>query len=191
MPSFISREWNGYKIRVIPNYEDKWRSFLWDTFRHELIPYLWGADISFDLKVKLPQHHDKTEIIKYEWRLYTRDDKEVLKFDEGIICEGIIQFSQTKSEWSFSKRVTGDVIRLPDRRRRKLAAINLGCISITDQYKLKMRFSDKNGTTSSDMVMAEFTIKDRDDVYLQMWWILVGAGVAVVAGIIGFMFGIR
>ncbi len=61
MPSFIIREWNGYKIRVVPNYADNWRSFLWDMFRHELIPYLWGADIIFDLRVKLPHHHDKKE----------------------------------------------------------------------------------------------------------------------------------
>lgn len=191
MPSFISRDLNEYKVRVVPNYEDNWRSFLWDMFRHELIPYLWGADIVFDIRIKPPKHFDKAEIIKYEWRLYTKDDKEIVKFDEGVDHYGTIQFSNTKSQWSLSKRVPGDVIRLPDRQCRKLAAINLGCISSTDQFKLKMIFTGNDGNSSPDMVMAEFSIKDRDEVYLQMWWILVGAGVAFIAGLTGFLFGIR
>lgn len=53
-----------------------------------------------------------------------------------------------------------------------------------------LRFANKSGVTSDQMVMAEFAVKYRDDFYLQLLWILVGAGVAIVAGIIGYMLGI-
>jgi hypothetical protein len=48
-----------------------------------------------------------------------------------------------------------------------------------------MRFSDSAGITSEDMIMAEFTLKDRDEFSLNFVSIGIAAFLGAVFGIIG------
>jgi hypothetical protein len=181
MPAFIKRNWNGYRIQLLPH--DTIRNFVFIVFKHEIIPYLWGADIHFDLGIVTPEKHNIAEELSYDWECRNESRQETIRKGKGIF-----QFSDTMP---LKKAIDGGTYRRSKTGFRKFKAISLEGISATDHYRIKMKFTDKHGISSEDMVTAEFTIKDRDDYYTQFLWLLVGGGIAIVAGVIGYILGVK
>jgi hypothetical protein len=60
MADFIQIEWNGYKMKVQPNANDRLRRFLAEFGLDGLVPYLDTSNIYFDMRVFMPkQKHAK------------------------------------------------------------------------------------------------------------------------------------
>jgi len=180
MPAFIRCKWEDYRVAIIPSMSDKKRKALFIITKHELIPYLWGANIYFDLTVIPPKNYNSSRTIEYSWKLYKKEDKSPVKTSRGTF-----RFSEVKSP---RKPITGDIVRGWNGWHRngfiKFQAVNLGYISATDQYKVTMQFNSEDGTMSEELPMAEFTIRDRDEFYTQIMWALIGAGLTAFGGIV-------
>jgi hypothetical protein len=164
---------------------DTLRNFLCVVLKHELIPYLWGADIRFDLGIRSLRNRDITGAIAYEWECVTDDESMIVS--KGI---GVFPFFHASPLTEVFKASPTGVIRTWQKYGfRQLEAINIGCISTTAHYKLRMTFTDEEGQVSEQMIMAEFSIKDRDDIYLRILQIGVSAVVAGVSGFVGYLIG--
>jgi hypothetical protein len=198
MPTFTSLNWNGYKIKIWPS--DPMRMAVYHILRCEFIPYLCEVDIVFDIRIQTPRKFDRTEIINYHWELWSREKESIIDKGEGIFKgEGTFQFTNIKPSKKARKATTGDMIQpclqLPFSKTvfRKLRAINLECVSGTDHYEIKMRFTNIVGISSVPEVGARFVIKDREDFNIQLVLLLVGAFAglvcAVIGGVIGYIFG--
>jgi len=72
---------------------------------------------------------------------------------------------------------------------RKLRTIDLGHVSPLKQYRVDMRFKDKASSFSEYVTMVEFTLKDRDDFYVNLWLVLVGTAIGAAFGVIGTIGG--
>jgi hypothetical protein len=163
MPIFKEQRWETYKIKAQPN---NWlRALLGFFSRHDVIPYLYGTDILLDLIIfKTDRKADKE--INYEWELFSSiDEKTVLKHGQGKLT--------INYPYSINER-----------------AIEIIDLSVCQQYKVKLRLSNINGTSNS-MTVAEFTLKDRDDFYVnRILPIFIVAIFGFICGFIGWLLGI-
>jgi hypothetical protein len=84
MPAFFMQDWNGYKIKIVPN--DRIRNFVRILLlTHDILPYFYGP-ISFDLKITTPPKKDMSnETIDYKWTLCSSRDEKQIKSGEGKI----------------------------------------------------------------------------------------------------------
>jgi hypothetical protein len=178
MPAFFMQDWNRYKVKIVPN--DSIRNFVRTLLlSHDILPYFYGP-ISFNLKITTPPKKDvSNQIIDYKWALCCSRDEKQIKFGEGKI-----QFTDIKP-YDTEKNKKGDMTRINKTVFSKIGAIDLGHMSILDQYKITMNFSDSAGITSEDMIMAEFTLKDRDEFSLNIVSILLAAFFGAAFGILG------
>jgi hypothetical protein len=161
MPHFLDTRWKGYTIQVRPN--DKLRRLIRKLFFHtDLLPYLYGSYILFDLIVIPPKCstiiEEKLEII---WRIL---------FDDGTILE----------ENHLEVKIHGN--------KKQTLKIETGLIDKPAQYKFALKVvkdgEDKNSEKWNTMVL--FTIKDRDEFYAQSLYLLIGAIVGGIIAIIAF-----
>lgn len=178
MPSFIMQNWNGYTMKIVPHDFIR-RNIRLLLMNHDIIPYFYGP-ICFDLKIAIPKGKNKSEkIIRYKWVFCCSKDESFMKSGEGNI-----EFTHAKP-YDPEKVKKGDVARLNKTLFRKVGAIDLGHVSIQDQYKVLVNFIDSAGDSSGDMIMAEFTLEDRDHYSLNMVSILFGALCGAFFGILG------
>jgi len=194
MPRFITRQWNDYQIRLTPN--DNTRNTIREIIgRRDIIPYFYG-EIAFDLAVAVPRNKIKelanTEI-EYEWQFVQSKDDVSIKSGKGTITLA------SKKVFNFRKAKAGDTTHygyygfawFKYKTFRKIQAIDLGHVSKLDQYKIVMRAFNKTETLIDNKVMLEFTLQDLDVHTMTILYLTIGAGIGIIAGIIGYMFGIH
>jgi hypothetical protein len=79
MPAFIDQNFGDYLVKVTPNDT---------TRRYDILPYFYSAYINFDLSLRIWNKRQlrnklKNDTITYEWRLCSKDGKEVYHSDIG------------------------------------------------------------------------------------------------------------
>lgn len=188
MPYFAMQRWNGYAIHLISR--DYTRNIIRECLlKHDIIPYFYGP-MSFDLHIKAPKELP-SKSIKYEWSLLSSDDGKEIKKGEGVM-----PLTYT-NPFQMETAKEGDATHYPrlpwdkHRKLRKIKAVDLGHLSKLAQYNIQMRFTDDGQNVSPCMIMVEFTLKDRDEFYLNAVLLLIGALIAVMAGSIGYLLGVR
>ena len=168
MPSFRLQNWNGYQVKIMP--QDSTRLF----FR--FIPYFYGP-ICFDVSIWVPKNKNvKNEMIGYEWVLCRSKDDTTVKKGKGTI-----RFAEAK-QYDSRKVKNGDMVRQTKTKFSRIGGVDLEHMSILDQYKILMSFSDSAGNSSEFMIMMEFTLEDRDHYSLNVVSALLGAVAGAIAG---------
>lgn len=194
MPRFITRQWNDYQIRLTPS--DNTRNAIREIIgRHDIIPYFYG-EIAFDLAVAVPRRKLKklaNSEMDYEWQFIQSKDNVVIKSDKGTMTLA------SNKVFNYRKVKAGDTTHygfygfawFKYKTFRKIKTIDLDYISKLEQYKIVMRVSDKTNILIDNKVMLEFTLQDLDIHTMNVLYLVIGAGIGIIAGIIGYMFGIR
>jgi len=159
MPTRKSVQWNGYAIHISAERRDIPR---WLPFIGPIVPYFWDTDINLDMVVYPPKSIERTAetTLQYKWELHDSDDK-VVRGDED----------------SYSLK--------PSFGKRKLRAIRIGHLKPQQCYRLSIILTDIYGATSEPLEIATFTIKDRDELYMQMFITIFAI---IMALIFGFLF---
>jgi hypothetical protein len=195
MPRFENLQWRDFYINLIP--ADNTRNLIRNILgRRDVIPYFYGK-IRFDLGIAIPKKRQKSlqgEEIKYEWFFCSSKDDKVIKSDIGVMTlKSIKAFNYTKSKSGDVNHYGFEFTRVwfTHRMFRKVHAIDLGHVSKLDQYKVIMNFTDQLGNTSGNIIMLEFTLQDLDIHTMTIIYLAIGAGIGIIAGIIGYMFGIH
>ena len=154
MPRYQELKWQGYTVRIAPPMGDLPRQL-------PLMPFFWDTDIKFDMIAEAPKDIPETTelFLKYKWELRDLDDK-VIKHDQE----------------SYDFKALGG--------RRKHDAIKVGFLKPQQCYRLSIILTDIYGTTSESLPILTLTVKDRDEVYTQIFIALI----AIIMGIIlGFV----
>jgi hypothetical protein len=195
MPIFTTQQWGEYLIRLTPR--DYLRNIIREILgRRDVIPFFYGP-LAFDLGIAIPRSKAKVladEEIKYEWWLCTSKDSKQVKTGEGMM-----PLTSSKA-FNLKRAKNGEVTHygfffdwniswFKHKKFRKISAVDLGHISVLNQYKIMMQFTDKAGNKSERMIMLEFTLEDRDHYSLHIISLFVGAGIAVLFGIVGAIIG--
>jgi len=160
LPAFQTQQWEGYSIRIEPS----------DTLRilsFDLLPYFYGTNIRLSLLASRKNRNvDKN--IKYKWMICSPDEQQIFKTGQGdFTIASTCKYLQS----------------------RKRYAIDIGYLSIPAQYKVKLQLI-AGGNTSNHMTVAEFTLKDRDDFYTQIFWPTFTATlIALFFGLLGGFLG--
>jgi hypothetical protein len=140
-------KWGNYKLQLQPPPTDKRSAIIIN-----LLPYFWDSEIKFDLVITLKNKKLNPDTITYEWELIDIDGA-VLKKDSGAVP---ISHLTIFKDWV-----------------RKDLAISLGYLHPNKHYKLFMKFTDVYGNNTREL-MGAFTIKDRDEYYMQLLILIVG-----------------
>lgn len=162
MAQFLDRDFWGYQVRLRP---DDWlRKRLVVPKLHfvALFPYFSGSVIHFSLHIK-PSKEIRGQpptTLKYTWYLSKRDDKEPCNNDSGV----------------------AEVADKGDKKR-----LSLGSFPFTDEYKLDLEIT-RDDELQSDNV-ANFEVTSRADFNLKFLWLLVGAVLTIIGGVIGYFIG--
>jgi hypothetical protein len=153
MASFKQMQWNDYRIHLMPARKDP-RALL-----SSLLPYFWDTEIVFDMEVS-PQKRKRTdEVLKYQWEL--RD------LDENILKRGYGDVDIPHTPLFGKKWI------------RKERAIALGNLHPHRFYKINITFSDLI-QTSELLLASTLSVKDRDEMYMQLFILLIGIGFAFI-----------
>ena len=159
VPHLKRTRWGDCIIQVQPP-DNSLRSWLIIN----LLPYFWDSEISFDLVVSVPKKRRRhSEFWKYEWSL-TDLDNHVLKNGKDVI-----ELSRTT--------IAKDWVR-------KQRAIYIGNLHPNKEYKLSITFTDEQGGQSNPLQPATFTVKDRDEIYMQIFVALVVIFMGIIIGVI-------
>jgi hypothetical protein len=124
-----------------------------------LLPYFWDTEIVIDMEVKPTKKKTTDDILKYQWEL--RD------LDENIIKKGWGEVNIPHSTILGKKPIHAE------------RAITLGNLHPHRYYKIYITFSDSM-QTSERLLGGTLTVKDRDELYMQLVILLLGIGFAFV-----------
>lgn len=154
MPRYRELEWQGYTVRIAPPMGDVSRQL-------PLMPFFWDTDIHFDMIAESPKDMPKTTelSLKYKW--------ELLDLDDRVIRSG-------QNNYVFN----------PITSTRKHHAIEIGFLKPQQCYRLNITLTDIYGSTSEPLPILTFTVKDRDEVYMQIVVALVGIVVGIILGFV-------
>lgn len=163
MPNFKSPKWNNNTIKVRPPETD----FLRSADLLHLIPYFWDTDISLDLMIQPsnPKSLKIEEEWEYRWELRNLDD-EIIKNGIGTINMNPKQVK--RNFWA-----------------RKIRAIKLGYLKPGQQYVLYLYLIAGQFGRSEPLKMVTYTIKDRDEYYIQLLILIIGIGFAFILWALG------
>ena len=149
MARFGLIRWNDdYMIRVIPARSDI-RSIITN-----LLPYFWDTSIALGIRVRALKKRPKDDLLKYQWELQELDETTSAKKGYGEI--GISHTSILGNKWIEKDR-----------------AIILGNLHPHRYYRLFITFSD-SAQTSERFLAGTLTVKDRDEMYMQAFILIVG-----------------
>ncbi len=146
MPSTKSLKWAGYKISVLPTDSDI-RSYV------KLLPYFWDTEVTCDIELQVLNKNIHDAVWDYQWELADLDNN-ILKKDKATLS------------------IKGKDIK---RRRsgKKKRAIYLGNLHPNKQYRLFIIFTNEYGERSARHLAYTFTIKDRDEYYMQLLILII------------------
>ncbi|MFC2007709.1 hypothetical protein ACFLVB_03840 [Chloroflexota bacterium] len=155
--SFKVYRWNEYEIRLF-HFSDSLRGIL------PFIPYYWDSEIALDLAVRPIKRTTKmNDDWTYKWELCDLDGT-VIKYGNDVLNIVDKRVRRYLTHWSFGKRRVFVINSLPPNK----------------YYELYMSISDKDGVTSDRLRMATFTIKDREEYYMQFFLGIILIFIAVV-----------
>ena len=125
------------------------------------MPFFWDVDIKFDMIAESPKDAPETTelFLKYIWELRDLDDTVI-----------------RKGEDSYDFGSHGG--------RRKHNALNIGFLKPQQCYRLNLTLTDLYGSSSESLPILTFTVKDRDEVYTQIFIALI---VIIMGIILGFV----
>ena len=158
MPHLKKIRWNDYKIQIQPAQRDK-RSLLFIN----LLPFFWDGEIRFDLVIT-PRSKMPDDTWTYKWELRDLDNTVIKKGQDTIE----ISHMTLLKDWV-----------------RKELAISLGYLHPNKHYNLFITFTNGLGLQSDRLPMAAFTVKDRDEYYMQLLILLVALGFGFLMWILG------
>lgn len=159
MPTYKKIRWNEYEVSIFVEERDIFRMLL--SIIAPIAPYFWDTEINLDMAVDPPKNLEQIagRTLDYKWELRDLDDK-VIRSGQGNY----------------------DIKSLAGRRKHR--AIKIGFLKPQQCYRLNIILTDIYGDTSEPLPIATFTIKDRDELYMQVLIALI----AIVTGIIlGFV----
>jgi hypothetical protein len=166
MPTF--RRWqqfDGYFCKAEHSYGKR---HLIGYFFTDALPYFYGTNIQLTL-LAYRKNRKVAKNTEYEWILCGSDEQPVPQ----KTGKGNFIINRT-SKYSPS---------------RKLRAIDIGYLSKVMQYKVKMRLISESGE-SDYITIAEFTLKDRDEFYTQVFWpAFIATTIGLLLGVIGWLIG--
>ena len=158
MPIFIDRYLLGYKVSMRPN--DRFRKVIHRFFPYDIVPYMYGSKLMLELRIKPVTPISIEESIQFEWNLQSVD--------------GSIKFEPERESALIS----------PNTGYKTEFATDLLIVPI--QYKLDIKII-KNENESQCETIGLLTINDRDKFYETSFWLLIGAFITIVGGIIGYL----
>jgi hypothetical protein len=182
MPDFKEFDWGAYKFRLLPN--DTLRKTIALCGLPDFLNYFNSSDIALDLRVSIPKCRDTKNIkdtINYEWVLFTKDDKQVINNSDKRV-----HFYNTEGNGTFEIS-TSQPLKYDDGYQIMLfksQAVNIGCLSRLEHYKVIMRFTNAKGDTSKYISMAQFTIMDKDKFRQAIFLTIFAVVATALAGII-------
>jgi len=150
MPNFIKRDWNGYRFCLKSTKSDI-RSWLF------IIPYYWDNEISFDLAIRLIGQANHDDLLNYIWELRDLDDH-ILKEGQDEVRIIKDKLRAYYKSWPMGKE----------------RAITLGNLETNRHYCVYIKLLDANNNESEFMQVATFTTKDRDEVLMQLFILIIG-----------------
>ena len=160
-------KWNDYTLRLF-NPEKNIRYLV------EWIPYFWDNEVAFDLYVQIPKYKRHIEEDwAYHWELRDLDDQ--------IVKQGI-QTKQGDGEFRVSNQ--GIRRKLATWNSGKTRAIVLGNLHPNRQYRIFLKVTSPS-EESREMQMASFTIKDRDELYMQLLILVFALGFSFLLWMLG------
>lgn len=167
MPTYYPIRWDNYSIRIIHEHFFRQIITIYSLANTEILPYFYSTWLSFNLMIRRHAYDKNIKELYYKWRLVKSENNEIV---EGKMGEGRIKIHRW---WLLNE---------------KYHAIELKRISKQDQYKLQIEITDVN-KTSPYFDILEFTIKDKDEYSLNLFWVIISAIIgAVVGGIVGSHF---
>ncbi len=152
MPIFFDRIWFGHEVLLRPH--DKYRKFTRAIFHYDILPYLYGSCIWLDLIIKPRKELKHSETLQYEWFVQSVDGNQVFEPKKG-----------------YARLVPN---------KKSVIQIATDLIHIPSQYKLEMRIGKEKLDDERYEIIADLTVKDRDDFYLHFVWLIVGAVIGFV-----------
>lgn len=157
MPQFLDRTFHGYRVYVRP---DDWlrKPFVVPKLHFvAFFPYLSGSDIYFSVHIKLNEEKkDEPPVtLKYTWYLRTKDGGKTCNSGDGI---AVISDKEYKTR------------------------LFLGNFPFTGEYKLDLKVTCDNNTQLDNV--ASFEVTSRADATLKLSWLLLGALLPIIGGII-------
>ena len=158
MPHLKTLSWSDYEISLKTPQNDK-RSLLCIN----ILPYFWDSEIRFSLKV-IPRIKTHDDVLTYVWELKDLDNI-VIKKGQDII--ELLHMT-----------------RLKDFVRKELA-ISLGYLHPNKHYNLFVTFTNNLGLQSAPLLMASFTVKDRDEYYMQLFILLLAISFSFLLWFLG------
>jgi hypothetical protein len=158
MPTYKKIRWNGHKVSIFVEEGDTFRLLL--SIIAPIVPYFWDTNINLDMAVEPPKNIEQIEgrSLQYKWELLDLDDK-------------VIRSGQDSYDFSL-------------RGERKHRAIKIGFLKPQQCYRLNVILTDIYGNTSEPLQMATFTIKDRDELYMQVFIAILAIIMALILGFV-------
>lgn len=134
-----------------------------------VIPYFWDSEVTFDLLVNITKgERNLDEYWDYEWQLCDLDDgllKPVVR-NQVHVCN--IGLRRKLRKWSSGR----------------LGAVKLGYLSPNKHYRLYIKLTSPLGEQNK-YLGATFTIKDRDELYMQIFILIIALGFSFVLWMFG------
>jgi hypothetical protein len=159
MPTYKKIRWNNYVVRIFPEERDTLRSVF--SLIPLIIPYFWDTDINLDMAIDPPKNIQQIERrhLEYKWELYDLDNNVVRSGHDNYEFQSFL-------------------------KRRKRRAIKIGYLKPQQGYRLNITVTDIYGSSSEPLQIASFTIKDRDEVYTQIFISLVTILMGIIIGLL-------
>jgi hypothetical protein len=159
MPTYKKIQWNGYKVSIFVEERDTLRSFL--SLMASILPYFWDTDINLDMMVSPPRNIQQIErrSLQYKWELRDLDDNVVRSGQDNYEFQSFLN-------------------------RRKHRAIKIGFLKPQQGYRLNITITDIYGSISEPLQIASFTVKDRDEVYTQVFISLITILMGIIIGLL-------
>jgi hypothetical protein len=159
MPTYKKIRWNNYVVRIFPEERDTLRTIFF--LIPSIVPYFWDTDINLDMTIDPPKNIQPIERrpLEYKW--------ELCDLDNNVIRSG-------KDSYEFQSFL----------KSRKRRAIKIGFLKPQQGYRLNIILTDIYGTSSDPLQIASFTIKDKDEVYTQIFLSLITIFMGIVIGLL-------
>ena len=159
MPSYRKVEWNGYIVRLYPEERDVLRAVFFLV--PSIVPFFWDTSISLDMTITPPKNIRQIErsYVEYRWELHDLDNK-------------VVESGRDTYEFQSYLKV------------RKHHAVRLGFLKPQQGYRLDVTLTDMYGTASNPLPSASFTVKDRDEVYTQVFISLITILMGIIIGLL-------
>ncbi len=169
MPTFFKCVWNGQSIHTVPPKTD-FRGIPYINpagilfFPLLLLPYFWDTNVCLDLRIRPPKGKTKDRIWTYHWELQDLDKTSV---NSGNGVAEISTREIRKNGYAAKER-----------------AIDLEYLHPNKAYRLFITLKSEDGMPSPEMFVSSFTIKDRDEFYMQTFIALFVLSMGIIIGVV-------